>query len=578
MQEKALAASGTRNYAGLGHDVILVTATAVLAGCGLVYEYLIAHVAGRMLGAIEAVIFSMIGIMIVSMGIGPFLVRTIRDPFTAFVWLEGALATVGAISVLTMGAAASAAVLLPQTIAETYGLPSDLIPKGGLAIHAESIANAVPYVIGVIIGMLIGMEIPLIARMRETLHDRHLVHNVGTIYGTDYIGAGIGAAIWVMWMLAMEPAVAAVMTAGANVAIGTAFVLRYRKRIRKANLLIGAHVALGVVLISVSGKVADWSGTLEDLLYTDRVVLSHQSDHQRLVVTERIRGQGARPVYKFHINGRLQFDSRDEHIYHAMLTYPALAASARQDKVLIIGGGDGLALRDILRWEPDEVTLVDLDRELVDLFSNPEAPGIRGVLARLNQGALTDTRVEVRHGDAFLVVDQLINAGKRYDTIVVDLPDPSHVDLNRLYTVRFYAKLLAVLAGDGTMSVQSTSPYHARNAFIAIGKTISVAGFAHTEQYRQNVPSFGEWGWTIAVANGRSASRRLREDASFGVDDGWTTREIVLGAFAFPKHFFEGRDKIRISRLGNAAAYQYHQQAWETRQGLVEDGADSKQY
>ena len=137
---------------------------------------------------------------------------------------------------LAMGAATSAAILLPQVISETYGLPLDLIPRGGLVEHAKSLAKAVPYIIGIVIGMLVGMEIPLIARMRETLHERHLVHNVGTIYGTDYIGAGIGAAIWVTWMLAMEPATAAILTAGANVAIGTVFVLRYKDRIRHAKL------------------------------------------------------------------------------------------------------------------------------------------------------------------------------------------------------------------------------------------------------------------------------------------------------------------------------------------------------
>ena len=230
-----------------------------------------------------------------------------------------------------------------------------------------------------------------------------------------------------------------------------------------------------------------------------------------------------------------------------------------------------MAQRDILRWNPREVTLVDLDPELVNLFKNEQASGVPGILARLNKGALADSRVRIRYGDAFLVVDDLINEGRTYDTIVVDLPDPSHVDLNRLYTVRFYAKLRTLLAGDGAIGIQSTSPYHARKAFISIGKSVAAAGFAHTEQYRQNVPSFGEWGWTIAVNNGRSPSERL-QDTQFRVDDGWTTRKIVLGAFAFPKYFFDGWDEIKTSRLGNAAAYQYHQQAWEKRQGLVDSG------
>ncbi len=557
-----------------GHDAALILITGVLAGCGLVYEYLLAHAAGRILGAVEAVIFTMIGLMIVSMGVGSLLARYFRDPFTGFAWLEGLLALLGGLSVLVMGGIIALVAVLPRVLGEIYDLPPDLIPRGGLVESLETIARIAPYVLGAILGVLVGMEIPLLARIRQSLHAHHLTHNTGTIYGADYVGAGIGAALWVLFMLAMEPARAAVLTATANLAIGLLFLLLYGRRVRLISAVLALHALVAVALIVVALQGVGWSHALEDLLYEDRVVHSIDTGHQRLTVTERLVHPARPPVHTFFINGRLQFESTDEHIYHAMLTYPPLLSAARRERVLIIGGGDGLALRDVLRWEPREVMLLDLDPRLVEFFSVPlESSGrvVNQPFLDMNRRAFADSRVETRFGDAFLTVDRLLREQRRFDVVLVDLPDPSNADLNRLYTVKFYSKLRGLLAGDGAMAVQSTSPYHARKAFLSIFKTITAAGFAHVEAYRQNVPSFGEWGWTLAVANGQPAGRRIADAISLPVDDGWSTKAILQGAFAFPKNFFSGLDDIEISRLGNAAAYRYHQQAWEREQGMVAD-------
>jgi len=545
--------------------------TGVLAGCGLVYEYLLAHAAGRVLGAVEAVIFTMIGVMIVAMGVGAFLARTVREPFTGFAWLEAILAALGGLSVLALGGIGALIVVLPRTLADTFGLPPDLVPRGGLIATLERISEIAPYVLGAVLGILVGMEIPLLARVRQEVHRRHLAHNTGTIYGADYIGAGIGAALWVGFMMAMEPARAAVLTAAVNLVMGLVFVVLFRHWIRRVWLVVALHGAVAATLLVLGAHATDWARSMEDLLYSDRVVLSTTTEYQRLTVTERVIDPARPPVVSFHINGRLQFASSDEHIYHAMLTYPALAASARRESVLVIGGGDGLAVRDILRWNPSEVLVLDLDPGVVELFSTPKVVDGRVVnraLLELNQFAFRDPRVRVRFGDAFLTVDALIAAGKTFDTIVVDLPDPSHPDLNRLYTLRFYTKLRQLLAGDGAMAVQSTSPYHAREAFMSIGKTVAAAGFGAVEQYHQNVPSFGEWGFTIAVARGRPASRRIAALKALPVDDGWTTREVLLAAFVFAKGQFDGLREIEVNRLGNAATYRYYQRNWESEQGL----------
>ena len=254
-----------------------------------------------------------------------------------------------------------------------------------------------------------------------------------------------------------------------------------------------------------------------------------------------------------------------------MLVYPAMSVADRQPKVLIIGGGDGLALRDVLEFEPESVTLIDLDQELVEFFSPAlNMKHYRRALVQLNEQAFADSRVEVVIGDAFLEVDNLRDKAKIFDVIIVDLPDPSHPDLDRLYSSYFYQRLYSLLSANGVMAVQSTSPYHAKKAFISIGKTISAAGFPHVEQYRQNIPSFGEWGWTVASKQKMSVRQRLLAMKSLSVEDHWLTRDLAIASFEFPKDFFQD-DDVKINTLGTNQIYQYHSEAWKSDLGLYLD-------
>ena len=314
-----------------------------------------------------------------------------------------------------------------------------------------------------------------------------------------------------------------------------------------------------------------WARAMEDLFYRDTVVYSVNTGHQRVALTRRVVHADRPPVVSLYLNGRLQFDSSDEHVYHALLTYPALAAAARRQRILVIGGGDGLAVRDILRWNPRAVVVLDLDPDLVDLFTRPrfvDGAFVNRALLALNGFALGDPRVSVRFGDAFVGVDALLRDGEKFDSVIVDLPDPSHPDLARLYSVRFYKKLGLLLAADGTIAIQSTSPYFAREAFLCIGRTVEAAGFGHVDQYGYNVPSLGQWGWTVATRRGPPARERLHRLDALPVDDGFTTRALLRGAFAFPKGFFDGRADIVPSRLADAAVYRYYRQGWE-RGGAV---------
>ena len=318
-----------------------------------------------------------------------------------------------------------------------------------------------------------------------------------------------------------------------------------------------------------------WLNQMNSLLYLDKVVHVQKTNYQQLTFTERYLGVSSdeteASIINFYINGRLQFSSIDEHIYHDYLVAPVLAGSARRDNILIIGGGDGLALRDVLRYEPKAVTLIDLDSELIDIFQTPEKH-LNANLARkisyLNKNSLQDKRVTIFRSDAFITINKLLKEGQIFDAIIVDLPDPSHPDLNKLYTVNFYARLKQLLSGDGLIAIQSTSPYHAKDSFISIGKTLRAANFAHVQQYHDNVPSFGEWGWTIGAKMGKSPLARLNNLKQLPVKHTWLNIDILKSAFIFPNDFYINEKNIDINILGSHTLYQLHQNAWQTQQGI----------
>ncbi len=554
----------------LGHDVLLIGGMLVLAGCGLIYEYLLAHYAGRILGAVESTIYAMIGIMIVAMGIGAFMARWVKCPFTGFAWLEVGIGLLGACSILLMAGMIAFTYTLPEWLQQIYGLHPSITTDGGFISLLQNLAFYTPFVAGFILGAMIGMEIPLIARVREQIHGRHLAHNTGTIYGADYIGAGIGAAIWVGICLNIPIMAAAVGTAAANLLVGLIFLWRYQAEIVRPARLWVVHAGLAVVLVVLAFNGSGWVLQMNYTLFKDTPIYSKVTPYQHITLTRRHVGQGLPSLLSLYINGRLQFSSSDENIYHSYLTYPALLSSARHDQVLVIGGGDGMAVRDILRWNPKQVTLIDLDETMIALFrgEDPDLPAdIKQTLLNLNQDAFHDPRVSVIIGDAFIEVERLVTERRHFDVIIVDLPDPSHPDLNKLYSDFFYARLKELLSGDGAIVVQSTSPYHAKKAFVSIGKTMQAAGYL-TEQYHTNVPTFGEWGWTIGTVRGLTASQRIAQAGELPVADPWLSKAALEAAFIFAPSYFQDVENIGINTLGSHLVYQYHHEAWLKQKGV----------
>jgi len=282
-------------------DAFLILIMATLACCGLIYEYLLSHYSARILGSVETVIYAIIGIMIVSMGLGAFAAKKIKDAFQGFVLLELIVALIGCSATLFIASVIGFSQTLPQLIADTYQIPNDVLLKGDFLATLSWLSSKLPYLFAFILGFLIGMEIPLIARIRETVYGQRLAHNAGTIYGADYIGAGVGAAIWVLFMLKIEISQAAALTASLNLIAGFVFLIRFKDHLKHRMKLIIGHLCLGGLIVLVFMFGNHWQKQMQNMLYLDKVVYQTQTTYQNLVFTERLLGGGYEPIYNFYI-------------------------------------------------------------------------------------------------------------------------------------------------------------------------------------------------------------------------------------------------------------------------------------
>jgi spermidine synthase len=277
----------------------------------------------------------------------------------------------------------------------------------------------------------------------------------------------------------------------------------------------------------------------EDRFYQDRIVVAESSPWQRIVVTQGRMGM------RLFLNGNLQFAQSDEYRYHEALVHPAMAAHGAPRKVAVLGGGDGLAVRELLRYpQVESITLVDLDPNMTRIFSTDPA------LVALNGGSLRSPKVHVINADAFQWLQQ---AGDTYDVIIVDFPDPTNFSIGKLYTNTFYALLEQRLAASGYAVIQTTSPLVARQSFWTVVATIESVGL-HAYPYHANVPSFGEWGYVIASRRPWHAPAALPDGLRF------LSVANVPPLFDFPRDM--DRVPAEVNRLSNQVLVTTYEREW----------------
>jgi len=493
-------------------EVALLASVFVVAACGLVYELAAGALASYVLGDSVLQFSTVIGTYLFAMGLGSWLSRFFERQLPAhFLRIELLVALIGG------------------------GLPALLFLTH--AWQPEAFRGLL-YGLVLLVGMLVGLEIPLVMRiLKRDVALRELVSQVLTF---DYLGA---LAVAIAFPLVLVPQLGLIRTGllfgllNAGVALWALWLFRHELRRFTAHALacVFTLCALGAAFAG-SQQITSLA---EDRFYQDRIILAESSPWQRIVVTQ------GRAGLRLFLNGNLQFAEADEYRYHEALVHPAMAAHGAPRKVAVLGGGDGLAVRELLRYPSVEsVTLVDLDPNITQLFARDPA------LVALNGAALRSPKVRVVNTDAFQWLQQ---SGEMFDVIVVDFPDPTNFSIGKLYTNAFYALLEQRLAASGYAVVQTTSPLIARRSFWTVVATIESVGLRATP-YHANVPSFGEWGYIIASRRPWRAPEALPAGLRFLTVSG------VPALFDFPHDM--ARLPAEVNRLANQVLVTTYEREW----------------
>ncbi|UTW61075.1 polyamine aminopropyltransferase [bacterium SCSIO 12741] len=493
---------------------------------GIVAEYILSTLATYFLGDSVFQWTLIVSVMLFSMGLGSRISRWIKkDLLHAFILIELVLSLLCSFSSLF---AYSASAYTMYT---------------GLIIYSLSI----------LIGLLIGMEIPLVVRLNETFEELRV--NIASVVEKDYYGSLAGGLFFAFVGLPYLGLTYTPFIMGAvNLLVALALVLilwQQFTRFRRTLYTTGAILLLGVITLGGLGAepIIQYG---EQSRYKDRVVLTQQTAYQRIVVTQW------KKHFWLYLNGNLQFSTLDEPLYHEPLVHPGVLMAAQPRKILVLGGGDGCAVRELLKHSSiQSVRLVDLDPAMTELMST------HPLFVDLNKGSLSNPKVQVVNQDAYLYMD---TTSQIFDLILIDLPDPRTVELNRLYSSEFYQLCRQHLSQRGVLVTQAGSPFLATAAFRCIEKTMRASEFG-TISYHNHVPTMGEWGWVLG-AKGMTSQEALNRFQHLNLNDlptSWLTDSCFVSMSTFGKEsLFVREDTVKVNRIHDPVLYHYFLQGtWD---------------
>lgn len=484
----------------------------LVAACGLIYELIAGTLASYLLGDSVLQFSTVIGTYLFAMGVGSWLSRYIQRGLVArFIGIELMVGLVG-------------------------GFSSSLL---FLAYAYTDAFRFLLYVVVIIVGILVGLEIPLLMRiLKDRFQFRDLVAHVLTF---DYIGALAASLLFPLLLVPKLGLVRGAILFGIlNAAVALWSTWLFKDQLGSVRYLRVQCLAVLALLCGGLFTADRVVAAADDNLYADDVILSKQTRYQRIVLTRW------KDDVRLFLSSHLQFSSRDEYRYHEGLVHPLLSALPGARRVLILGGGDGLAAREVLKYPSIErVTLVDLDPEMTQLFATHE------YLSKLNNGALTNPKLKVVNADAFVWLEQ---SNDVFDAAIIDFPDPTNFSLGKLYTTAFYRLLKRHIAESGFFVVQSTSPLFARQSYWCIVETLNTAGL-RTAPYHVYVPSFGEWGFVIAG--------KQKYDLPTSIPNGmrYLTMSNLPSLFDFPQDMKQ--IPAEPNRLNDQSLVRYYEEDWK---------------
>lgn len=484
----------------------------VIATCGLIYELLAGTLASYVLGDSVTQFSLVIGLYLSALGVGSWLSRYIeQDVAHKFIEIELGVAVLGGFSA----------------------------PALFLSFAQLRYFQVLLFTLVFAIGTLVGLELPLLMRiLQDRLEFKELVSKVLSF---DYLGSLFAS---VLFPIILVPRLGLVRTSllfgllNALVGFWASYLLA--PLIGRDLTWLRLRAGLVIVCLLIAFIKADTLTTLaEDQLYADDIIYSRTTPYQRIVMTR------SRSGFNLFLNGHLQFSSVDEYRYHEALVHPAMAAHGAPSRVLVLGGGDGLALREILKYQSvKEVVLVDIDPEMTALSNRMQ------ILSELNAHAYSDPRVRVVNRDAMVWLEEDVGL---FDVAIIDFPDPNSYSLGKLYTTRFYRLLKRRLTPEAAISIQSTSPLFARTSYWCIIRTLEAAGFS-VHPYQTSVPSFGVWGFALAKLKPFSPPAAAPIQLRY-LNDQTMASLFILSQDMQPVD-------VEVNRLDNQALVRYYEAEW----------------
>lgn len=487
---------------------------------GIVAEYVLSTLATYFLGDSVFQWTMIVSIMLFSMGLGSRISKGIEDRLLErFIYIEFTLSLLAAfVSVITYTASAF------------YGYVGFVI-----------------YTMSVLIGLLIGMEIPIVVRLNDEFEELRI--NVSSVLEKDYYGSLLGGVFFAFIGLPYLGLTYTPFILGSinfMVACGLFIMLKSALDKKIEGRLTIATV--GVFLLLVAGVI--FAEPIirygEQSRYKDRVIYEEQTKYQKITITRSEEG------HWLFLNGNQQLSSIDEVMYHEPLVHPVMRLSKEPKNVLIMGGGDGGAAREVLKYgQVEKITLVDLDPAMTQLGQT------HPWLVAMNNNSMSHEKVTIINQDGFNFLE---DDRAFYDVIIIDLPDPRTVELGRLYSFELYKLCYKRLRPNGLIITQAGSPYYAAKAFNCIDKTIQAAGFTTAPLHNQ-VVTLGEWGWVLGAKSYQKESLKKALQALHfdDIDTEWINHEAMTLVTSFGKRVFPGdTDSVEINKIHNPVLYKYY--------------------
>ncbi|MBC2903628.1 polyamine aminopropyltransferase [Streptomyces cupreus] len=432
---------------GTGRFLVLA-GVFVCAACGLVYELELVALASYLIGDSVTQASVVLSVMVFAMGLGSLVAKRLRWHAAAgFGAIETVLALVGGCSALAL-----------------YGVFAWTGDWGGLWAQGPRVLLVT---FSLAIGLLIGAEVPLLMELIQRIRRQDAGGAVADLFAADYVGALVGGLAFPFLLLPLlGQLTGALITGAVNALAGGVLVLGLFRRdlTRRARLLLlAANLTVLGILAAAAAHVDDFERAARHAVYGADVRVALQTDVQEVVLTG---GTDGHPV-DLYLDGRLRVSGRDEHRYHEALVHPAM--NGPHERVLILGGGDGLAAREVLRHPGvRRVDIVELDAEVVRLAREDPA------LAGLNGQVYDDPRVHVTTADAFRHLRRTPTA--RYDVVVSDLPDPGITASTKLYSQECYGLARRMLTDDGRLVVHAGPVASRSRVFWTVESTLRAAG------------------------------------------------------------------------------------------------------